>query len=306
METGLFTNRPGEIEYMSLITDAQHANNHNQDTFIRYLDISDLAVCFGIDDLANWAWSQLVLLLRSSDRLADCEWDSTTVLKVLSHLEYVYKIEWSLAKDFLIFLLLVLGAEAKSSHTPGIAPIRNIDICIRLYQESAGLPLVTFGYAFIRLLSLGHRSSIWADRLTSKDRATFYAAQIHLTSLNQVEDLTIKWLNSPRSYVLPKSTCFACWSKFEGIWKTSFGQCGTLDSAVPLDDVSKLLHIPWYRQRFAQAIQSSSCESGCSAAILAGVDAHILRLFLDWVTSINRSSSESNVWLYHKFKRKLT
>ncbi|KAF8603029.1 hypothetical protein BDV93DRAFT_523617 [Ceratobasidium sp. AG-I] len=274
--------RPGEAEYMSLITDARQTRSHTQDMFLRYSDIGDLAARFGITDLANWAWSQLELLLTSSDRLAKCKWGSATILKLLPHINDMHKNKSSLWAGLPIFILLALSQPTRNPRLSATEPMLDTDVCVQLYRHLALVATpagrAVFGYSFIFVLSLGHRSSVWVDQLTWQDRAKLYAAQVHMTRLHQIQELNIGWLKEPQ---LPEKVCATCRLRFGTIWEASFAQCGPLDSAVPLEDVSKLLHLPQYYQQFFQPIRSGAwvCERKCEEAILANIGLAMLNMF---------------------------
>ncbi|KAF8603028.1 hypothetical protein BDV93DRAFT_607094 [Ceratobasidium sp. AG-I] len=276
--------RPGEAEYMLLTTGAQYTHNHNQNTFLRYLDIADLAVRFGMSDLAGWAWAQINLLLGSSDTLADSEWDYATLTKIISHLDRI--VNGEVRRNLVFFCLLALGGPIKGLVKPEIDAALNAGTCAQFYQLptllEADLGKIIFGYAFIAVLSLGHRSSIWVEHLTWQGRATLYAAQVHLNTPSETQELIIEWLREPRKHVIDESYCHACSSLFDAAWQSSFDQCGTLNPIGSPDNISKLLLLPWYQQQFTETVESSpcTCDSRCSDRMLDKIDFLILSLYI--------------------------
>ena len=169
--------------------------------------------------------------------------------------------------------------------------------CATLYGELSNSTRkydnITFGYVFIIILSLGHRSPIWTDQLTRDQRAILYTAQAHLTSLRKDKELDLAWLAHPRTSSLLHKTCSACSNRFDTVWDASFGQCGTINSAVPLRDVSELVVLPQCRHIFARGVRSSSwrCEFQCGMNILRKIDSKIERLFLDLAWKHRRFST---------------
>ncbi|KAF8599773.1 hypothetical protein BDV93DRAFT_525859 [Ceratobasidium sp. AG-I] len=172
-----------------------------------------------------------------------------------------------------------------------------LETCVVLYKtlstSTKKYDSITFGYVFTIILSLGHRSPTWADQLTRDERAVLYAAQAHLTSLRKDKELDLGWLVHPRTSSLLHKTCSACSGCFDTVWNASFGQCGTIDSAAPLRDVSELVILPQCRHIFARGVRSSSwrCEFQCGMSMLKKIDSKIERLFLDLAWKHRRFST---------------
>ncbi|KAF8603027.1 hypothetical protein BDV93DRAFT_523615 [Ceratobasidium sp. AG-I] len=274
--------RPGEAEYMSLITGARHTRNHNQTTLLRYLNLADLAVRFGISDLADWAWVQLNLLLGSSDTLADCKWDFATLTKIIPHLDHI---KGKTRRNLGFFCLLALGGPIKGLVKPEIDAALNASTCAQFYQHPAYFETcwyrIIFGYAFIAVLSLGHRSSVWTERLNWQDRATLYAAQVHLNSPSETQELVVEWLKQPRKHLIDENVCHTCSSLFDTVWQTTIAQCGTLDPIGSPENLSRLLLLPRYLQQFTQTVQSAAwtCDFQCGDKISHKIDTLITKLY---------------------------
>lgn len=277
--------RPGDPDYMCLLTEAKDDRTHNPTTFNRYLDIGDLAGRFGIADLTRWAWAQLGFLLKSADHLAGYEWDKPTLLKMLLNLDRLSTSERASANELFCFIQLTLSMSTESPLIPRNQPKSNLDACVQLYKDPSLLgsqaKTVIFGYVFAFVLSLGHRSAAWTTQLTRDDRAIMYAAQAHLVSLRQDTKLDLAWLEDPRGSVLLEGACSACLNHFDSAWAASFGQCTPLNSAIPLEDICKVVYLPQYRQIFARIVRADSwdCKSQCAEALLKKLDGAIAFLF---------------------------
>jgi hypothetical protein len=272
--------------YMQLFTDAPRKDMHDQGLLLRYLYLGDTAFRFGITDLANWAWEQLGLVLKSARKLAGAKWDKLMMLKMLSHFDAMLESKPEVAFELSAFFRLILSTSTQSHPSVvGTQPTSSFDTCLMLYKESLLLeePVrsLVLGYTFVVILSLGHQSSIWKDQLTRDQRYTLYTAQAHLVSLRDNQHLDLGWIQGPKKSQLLGLGCSDCSERFVGpAWRLSFGLCEVLNSRIPLEDVTKLAHLPVHRQVFAETVRfpARPCKN-CGERILREIDVYLNNLF---------------------------
>lgn len=277
--------RPVDPDYVSLVADAKDVRKHTQPTFVRYLDIASLSQRFGMVKLEAWARTQLTLLLQSPDRLVDGPWDKDTLLQIKSYADITGN--QNLIRQTTPFVRLVISL---STHPSAMAqPPSSLNLasclgaCVELYKDptiQASNPAL-FGFVFIAILSLGHRSPVWANKLTRNDRTTLYTAQAHLISLGDNLS-TSGWLRHPRQIfqAMRITICKACSQQFDLLWAASFGKCGQLTSTTALEDISKLVELPQHRQILSRP-SWSLCDSNCKTHVLDEIDACTELLFED-------------------------
>ncbi|KAG8740866.1 hypothetical protein FRC10_003821 [Ceratobasidium sp. 414] len=289
---------PDDVEYLSLLTDANRVHYHTQDTFLRYLDINLLAVYFGMKGLELWAHSQLELVLQSTTRLAKYAWGKDTLLQAISCANNMPKGTHDIARTMLAFVCLTLSFSADPSLASRDHPASNLDASVRLYKD-ASLPTALpklFGCIFTLILSLGYQSTVWKEQLTRDERAALYVAQAHFTRLNRHPELSLEWLSSPQTTIASGEVCHLCKQHFNALWGTSFGQCGELNSVVPLEDISEIARLPQYRQKFADAVQSSPwvCELHYAAGkkFLNAIDTRLGESYVKFTSEYKRIVSE--------------
>ncbi|KAG9074106.1 hypothetical protein FS749_014375, partial [Ceratobasidium sp. UAMH 11750] len=154
-----------------------------------------------------------------------------------------------------------------------------LDACVRLYKDTSlptALPKL-FGCIFTLILSLGYQSTVWKDQLTRDERAALYVAQAHFTRLHRHPELSLEWLFSPQTTI-------------------TSGECGELNSVVPLEDISEIARLPQYRQKFADAVQSSPwvCELHYTAGkkFLNAIDTRLGESYVKFTSEYKRIVSE--------------
>ncbi|KAF8598159.1 hypothetical protein BDV93DRAFT_547508 [Ceratobasidium sp. AG-I] len=257
--------RPENPAYMAFLRGIQHGSGRDRDMLVRFADLSDLALRFGMRALSLWGLSQLLPLLKSRD-LANYAWDKKILCKMLSCLSAHPSIGDH--SEILDFILTILSISIENPPTPqdSLTPILNT--CVHWYKNlspsSHIMPERTiFGYVFALILSLGHRSAVWTDNLTRADRLILYAAQAHLTCLKQDIVVDLGWIYNPRGYYIGNTACLTCGKQLDSVWDASFGLCGPLSSYMPLEDVTKLVQLPKYRQAFANIVLSENWERLC-------------------------------------------
>lgn len=253
---------------MSLLADAQHSDRHTQELFVRYLDIGTVADILNMYKLNNWARSQLELLLGSGSWFSKYTWDEELLLQ----LDAAVWEEW-FYYDVQAFLRLILTPpDPIASHHKTAT---RLETCISLYKNPKLLAErgTLFGWVFLYILSLGHRSPAWLDKLTRDDRLVLYAAQAELTNLSSRPDLPLDWLTLHED-LISNLDCEDCLPRLEVTWNSIFGRVGRLNSVVPLEDIRRIMFLPACRQEFAQAVHSPSwpCQRGCSNQVLAMYD----------------------------------
>ncbi|KAG8730723.1 hypothetical protein FRC12_020106 [Ceratobasidium sp. 428] len=185
---------PANAEYLSLLTEANQVDSNMQSRFTYYLDISLLAMTFGMNDLGIWAHCQLKVLLQSSGSLASKAWKEDTLLQALRCAYIMPGDTVDFEHDMLAFLYLVLSPSTSSLQDSQSG--FNLETCVGLFKRVGLLESAPqlFGYIFAIILSLGHQSPVWKENLTREDRAALYAAQVHLVRLGRYEGLSLRWL----------------------------------------------------------------------------------------------------------------
>jgi hypothetical protein len=216
-------------------------------------------------------------LLESPDRLVDGPWDKDTLLQIKSYADIIG--DQNFIHQTTHFVRLVISLSIKPSamaQPPSSSNVAScLDACVDLYKDptvQTSNPAL-FGFVFIAILSLGHRSPAWANKLTRNDRTTLYTAQAHLISIGDSLS-TISWLRQPRQIfqAMRITICKACSQQFDLLWGASFGKCGQLTSKTALEDVSKLVELPQHRQILSRP-SWKLCDSNCKTHILDEIDA---------------------------------
>ncbi|KAH7334309.1 hypothetical protein B0J17DRAFT_720720 [Rhizoctonia solani] len=276
--------RPGDPEYMNLLTDAKDSLRHTKETFLKYLDIGYLASRIQLKRLAGWAKEQLLLIFNSTSRVAENIWGADTLLQLATLAASANEEFHSKAHIFLRYSLspwTVLSIDLCSAFL--------VDRYILLFKDPAVLETSKelFGWVFLFVLSLGHESKKWREQLALKDRAVLYAAELEMTSLCDYQDLDVAWLLPPNHTAWYLDICCdSCWEHCESTWDSSFGQVGLLDSSMLLSDIRMLLLLPRFRQAFAKAAHSPQwpCKARCGETVLASADQKFTQLCLDMST----------------------
>ncbi|KAL5639308.1 hypothetical protein ACGC1H_006723 [Rhizoctonia solani] len=279
--------RPGDPVYMELLTDARDTLRHTKETFLKYLDIGYLASRLRIHSLANWAREQLLLIFDSTSRVAENIWGANTLVQ-LATLAIPDTVNASASQEFHSKAHIFL----RYSLAPWTVPSINIcseylvDRYILLYKDAEVLATSKelFGWVFLFVVSLGHKSPTWSEQLGRGGRLILYAAEVEMTSLCDYRHLDVAWL-VPRDHTRwhLDMCCEDCWKYCEATWDSSFDRVGLLDSSVPLEDIRKLLFLPRFRQTFAKAARSTQwpCKARCGETVLASIDKKITRLCLE-------------------------
>ncbi|CAE6504221.1 unnamed protein product [Rhizoctonia solani] len=270
--------RPGDPEYMSLLTDGEKDYRHSHATFIKYLDIATLAGHLQMINLSSWALSQLTRHINSSCWTPDGTWDKRVVIQVVElerstseAPEFTYSSLCSV--PLRIFLRHVLDPSVRDPSDLSI-PLYKI-YKDHHYDTEAPESLGIFGWMFVYVLSLGHHSSYWRDTLTRDDRSVLYMAQAELANLAARSDVSIGWLTNPLNpeFNILSQCCKDCLSHCKAVWGLTYGQVGELNSTEPLKDVRHLVKLPGYRIAFKNAVHGAwPCHNNCGIHVLNQID----------------------------------
>lgn len=254
---------------------------------MRYLDISILAERLGMDILETWAHSQLKYFFKSTSWALEHMWEEGLLLQITRAFKTPAVKHTDTVDGIQILLCSILNYSSSREPTPPY-----LEICITWYKETAfsGISGTVFGWIFAFILSLGHRSSIWADKLSRDERLVLYSAQAELVNLSGRSDLFTSWIRGEdrvqQGNPLPepgafRKCCPKCLSYCKSAWHSSYGRMGSLDSTATLEDIRKIIRLWDYRQMFAQAVGSSSwpCRAGCGKKVLDFADTYSNLLF---------------------------
>ncbi|KAH7334925.1 hypothetical protein B0J17DRAFT_672097 [Rhizoctonia solani] len=266
--------RPYDDDYLKLVTSSRNPDKYTKGLCIRYLDIATLARCFGMTKLEEWVIDALHSIFTRSigalTRIASENWDSSTVLRLRAFTK-----DTKLNLPVLTFIQYLISNSSKDPAVYAMLGDRINELpCVGLYQnfKASDAESVLFGCAFLNILSLGHRSQVWAKCLTRDDRALLYAAQAQLVNVSAELDLDLGWISAPDS-TISRQFCDRCKTMIPEKWEKGFGECNkALGSGLPLKDVSLLAQLPLHRH-------SCSQQPACYIALLDAVDANIKQVF---------------------------
>ncbi|KAG8772531.1 hypothetical protein FRC12_003026 [Ceratobasidium sp. 428] len=291
--------RPGSAAHRTLYEDIQIDQKHGWTLLWQYFSLAVMALCFNITDVARWIWPRIGIILKSARRFTSASLIqqhtlSHVVMRMLTDYETILEHEPDVARELLAFLRFTLSASS-NNQTPGTQEglPSNLEVCLLLYRkppppEGSVAHSMARGYIFIVLLSLGHQSDIWKNRMTRDERSVFYVAQAHLVSLGTYPDLELGWLHNPKRFGIPDQACPTCSRQFAHVWSESFGPLGTLNSPLPLQDVAKLTRLPQCRYLFADKARKPdwSCQTNCGEKMVEKMDGCLDRLFNEQLVRI--------------------
>ncbi|KAF8599766.1 hypothetical protein BDV93DRAFT_609064 [Ceratobasidium sp. AG-I] len=235
-----------DAEYRSFFASSESIHSPTKDIFLCYLGIYIITRHFGMSKLHTWSHTRLEMILRSVTGFVNTTWDKCTIMQAAA---CAYEGASYLSYDLRAFLYLALSTSAPNNPLAHRLPLSsNLDTCVALYKDR-DLPErypSLFGYVFTLILSLGHHSPIWTSQLTREDRNILYTAQAHLISLGVDPNFELSRLLQPASQTW-SFRCTSCTSHIDTAWSTSFAGFGSLNSTIPLEDISKLVLLPSYR-----------------------------------------------------------
>ncbi|CAE6436920.1 unnamed protein product, partial [Rhizoctonia solani] len=247
---------PSDPGYLALLTGARDPKNHNGDLLIQYLDIASFSQRFGMTRLEKWARRQLQLVLRSSHKFTESEWNEDTLHRLHS---YAYsRSDESIRAPVVSFIQYFISVSTDRHQSPR-PPLSNFTTCIELYKDNTlkQRDPALFGCVFAAVVSQRHQE--WTSILAQQDRALLYVAQVQLTSLATVLQ-NLYWLRTPASE-LPFLTgiCSACQAALPRLWGNTFGRCRSLNSRVLLHNISSLARLPQYFHSLSQIWAKVDC-----------------------------------------------
>ncbi|KAG8707211.1 hypothetical protein FRC11_007603, partial [Ceratobasidium sp. 423] len=249
------TSRPGDEDFSTLADrKREYWDDRLQRVCTLYVDIATLARMFGTTKLEVWAIHALHFmftdhhetLTRSVSRI----WGTDTILR-LRTLSRNTELERPVA-SFIQYFITINLEDMTSPVCENDS--RNARACMDLYDivKKPDVDPVLLGCIFLKVLSLGHRSWIWLERMTRKDRPILYAAQVQFVNASS-EIQNLEWL---RPYpvcreLVEEYWCDTCESKVMATWNRLFGKLGRdLGSGLPLKDVLLLSQVAINRWRF--------------------------------------------------------
>ncbi|KAG8707210.1 hypothetical protein FRC11_007602 [Ceratobasidium sp. 423] len=218
-------NRPGDEGYL-IFTNSynQYRDERLQDVYTLYVDIATLSRLFGMIKLEEWAIDRLHSIFTNPHRsltiFASRSWSADD----LFHLRAL-SCDTELEQPAMIFIQYFISINLRELSDPSCpTDSLNARSCMDLYDIVKNSDLVDepilLGCMFLNLLSLGHRSRIWSEDMTRKDRAILYAAQVQLVDA-ATELQNLEWLRlDPPSIELAESRlCENCDINIKTVWK---------------------------------------------------------------------------------------
>ncbi|CUA75569.1 Polyadenylate-binding protein, cytoplasmic and nuclear [Rhizoctonia solani] len=244
----LITGLPCDEECSSLFMDYLIPEKHSQHLFLRYLDIMVVAPRLGMTRLEEWATNAFGTIFTDSI-LSFCEnpydWHYDDLLRLIELTRKTTRD--TSARVFAQYLIYRIARDARHDQSAD-GNSSNITSLVEIYQgfKRSHNHNTLLGCVFLNVLSLGHRSRVWAS-LTRDDKAILYVAQAQLTDLpHEFAPGSFAWLTKPSSEQT-RGLCAECESRLSTIWSETFGECSDrLGSNTPLKDVLILAEMPKY------------------------------------------------------------
>ncbi|KAG8740871.1 hypothetical protein FRC10_003826 [Ceratobasidium sp. 414] len=269
----LFYGSPLSPDFISFVSSASDTQSQWPTTFKRYLDVAKLARRFCMTETEEWAQKQLREIISSLSPPVD--WLTPT--DILSALSY-FKLCDANSGDDLVRKARSLAYFALH-HSPR-------ESTVALYKNPpADMDRALYGFLFVRMLSAGHRSSTWAE-LTWVERATFYAAQVHMTPLPQSSPFC--YLGSAENAVgaledadESSPVCPNTMDVLKAVWE---GVSVPWGSPLPLEGLSGIRNLLWARRKLENRLLSTPCtcgEQACHDPLLVKLDTLIEILFIE-------------------------
>ncbi|KAH7334216.1 hypothetical protein B0J17DRAFT_672607 [Rhizoctonia solani] len=281
--------RPGDKEFRSLFKGVAELESVQAiTTFLKIIDIADLAHRFIASDVETWALSQLRSHSRLIETLNAYPISSKSHGRLLSYAKRTGDEEMILWARHWTRSYYAGAIETSSIASSAFGPVQKIrEQLVREYKFATmtqSTDTAIFGYLFCFLLSLGHE--VWDKQsgLTREDRITLLGAQVRLTPLPQ--SIPLGWINlGGTNQPGLRSTlglCSEC--HFSRAWQSNFrGAYQTmLRSDAPLGGVFALSILPSRRQKFAndtKGLVSITCTNNCRDLCLKYIDKNLDTVF---------------------------
>ncbi|CAE6375702.1 unnamed protein product [Rhizoctonia solani] len=281
--------RPGDQEFRSLFKDAIELDNFQAiTTFIKIIDIVDLAHRFIAPDIETWALSQLKDHARLIETINAYQISSKSYGRLLNYAKRVEDEELVLWTRHWTRSYYAGAIETSSIASSAFGPNQKMrERLVREYKlatAARSIDTPIFGYLFCFLLSLGHEFWDKQSCLTREDRITLLGAQVRLTPLPQ--SIPLKWIDVGSSGQPGLRTTLRLCSEchFTRVWRSTFG--GTyqamLWSNAPLGGAFALSILPNRRQKFAnetRILVPKSCTKNCREVCLNYIDKNLDTVF---------------------------
>ncbi|CAE6444659.1 unnamed protein product [Rhizoctonia solani] len=281
--------RPGDKEFRSLFRNVAELESVQAiTTFIKMIDIVDLAHRFIASDVETWALSQLKSHSRLIETLNAYPISSKSHGRLLSYAQRTEDEELILWARHWTRSYYTGAIETSSIASSAFGPVQKIrEQLVREYKlatitQSSDTPI--FGYLFCFLLSLGHEFWDKQGGLTREDRITLLGAQVRLTPLPRSIPLGWIYLGSPNQPGLRNVLRLCSECHFSRAWRSIFGGAyqTMLRSDAPLGGVFALSILPSRRQRFANEtknLASETCAKNCRDICLKYIDKNLDTVF---------------------------
>ncbi|KAG8684384.1 hypothetical protein FRC08_013719 [Ceratobasidium sp. 394] len=254
--------------------------------FIFLSDVARLANRFCMTDVEKWAVNQLRCLMQSAGYVAAgarAQPQDGIPYTLLATLWYTGIIQDVSLGHHVRNVIQHYCIVPTSLSSPGLLAFFHNP---QLRQKDPSL----FGFLFITLLNLGHKT--WGQKhFTREDRVAFFSAQSYLTPLPRSlgKDLNLPILVRPRYTeeghveVFEDMSCSdKCYHWLSTAWNRTIGwdyYRGVLSSEM-LQPTTQLGLLPSLRLHFANAIRPyHDCGNDCCSKALEWLDEDIYRLF---------------------------
>ncbi|CAE6476077.1 unnamed protein product [Rhizoctonia solani] len=219
--------RPGDKEFRSLFKGAAELENAQAiTTFLKIIDIVDLAHRFIAPDVETWALSQLRGHSRLIETFTAYPISSKSHGRLLSYAKGTgdeEMIQWARHWTRSYYASSIESSSiASSAFGPGQKIREQLVREYKLATTTQSIDTPIFGYLFCFLLSLGHE--VWDKQtgLTREDRITLLGAQVRLTPLPQ--SIPLGWINlgstNQPSLRSTLGLCSEC--HFSRAWQSNF------------------------------------------------------------------------------------
>ncbi|KAG8771870.1 hypothetical protein FRC12_003358 [Ceratobasidium sp. 428] len=290
---GVLIPRPENMIHKYSFEDIHDEKKRGVNLFWKFFDVGVMSVHFELADVARWAWPRVrIVLISAASKLAKMVWDKRWLQKIFVYYETILVYAQNAANELLAFFRFAISRHGGDALYMAWRPTSELDAILGLYRDSLSLSFPTsnlaLGCIFVVILSLGHNSDMWKNKLTRDERSVLYIAQVHLVSLRNHPGLKLDWFHNPTDSGVLAQVCSECSQHFTLAWSESFGRLGELNSPLPLEDVSKLANLPQCRYYFAGKVRKSGrlCQADCAEKIIGEIDGHLNKVFNDQLVTI--------------------
>ncbi|KAF8599777.1 hypothetical protein BDV93DRAFT_609072 [Ceratobasidium sp. AG-I] len=272
-----------DSDYVTLAFGAQDEAHHTAFVFERYLNIASLANRFCMAEVETWARDQFNRVLGSSQRLSTEIWNRNTLLNALAYAKLGPDLELEHNIRAMIECCLEPLDGSQDSIYGGW-----VHSCVAQFYKHPTLKTqdpALFGYIFCVVLSAGHQSPLWKERLTRNDRYILFAAQAHLTPLPAT--LPTDWIGDASKIssmvdAQVRPGCFqSCSQRFKNSFNTHFNCRTALTQNSPLTGVTALASLATRRQSLAESFKPLNLQCKCMNQLISAIDVKMDALFTE-------------------------